>query len=159
MSLANGIYQAEKHLVKEYYNTNRDMFAKGDQGKIGKLYQWIVSPITFSVVQSAAMFYCIKNIKSNNKLMCITKAIGLTVLNANVFLFSYKDIDKPSNSYRLFRSFMNPLFTLQKDKFILSFLSISNRFALQSTDTRTYVDQPKVLSNNDNKKKIVEGFL
>lgn len=157
MSLTNDFYNAERDLLKEYYDSNRDIFIKADKGKIGKVYRLIVNPITFSVVQSVSMLYCLKNIKSNNKLLCISKIIGLTVLNANVFLFSYKHLNYPCNSFRLFRSFLNPLFTLQKDRAILSLLSI-NRFSYKHMNSQLSRIKPES-SVKANANKITEGFL
>lgn len=166
------LYKAEKSLQDEYIEKNNKIFNVFQNDNIQKKYNKIVNFYSFVIFQGISLFWIykrgtkgsfrIKSIPSVSQF--IGKCLLMTTININIFINksgivkSYLKHNETKITTRLdkFKFFMNPLFLLQKDKFILKIISFfnSNRSG-QSLDIKS-TQLPKESSNTN---QVKEGFL
>lgn len=163
------MYYAEKEMQNEYYNKYKNTFTNATNNKtIKRMYNIIVNPITYAIVNSISVGMILKKgNKGKHMLTKIPMIMCVSVLNMNVFLFKSKFMDSNNNiqgctsnkvSY-LFKTMVNPVFTLQKDLVLLRLLqvcSLQNVFNNRKMIANVTQKQMK----DDNKKIVIkEGFL
>ena len=166
------LYKAEKSLQDEYIEKNKKIFNSLQNNNIQKKYNKIVNFYSFVIFQGISLFWIykkgtkgsfrIKNISPVSQF--IGKCLLSTTININIFINksgivkSYLKRNETIITTRLdkFKFFMNPLFLLQKDKFILNIISFFNsKRSGQSLDIKS-TQLPKESSNTN---KVKEGFL
>ena len=161
------MYFTEKEMQNEYYNKYKNTFTNATNNKtIKRMYNIIVNPITYAFVNSISVGMILrKGNKGKHMLTKIPMIMCVSVFNMNIFLFKSKFMDnniiqKCNKVGYVFKTMVNPVFTLQKDLMLLRLLQVCSR--------QDVFNNRKMISNlsqkqmkDDNNKKIVikEGFL
>lgn len=164
------VYVSEKEMKSEFYNKHKAIFTKGKENKIIKrIYNIIVNPITYGIVNSMCVGMIIK--KGNQRKHILSKVpmiMFVSMFNMNVFLFKsqYMEEKKYNNNKQLnykvsqaLRIMVNPVFTLQKDLALLRLIQMFSVNNIFYNKNRIGNKPHKQIKYKDNKIEIKEGFL
>lgn len=160
-------YETEKELENEYYENNKQSIDQIKNSYMSKVYKTIVNPYMFSLFEGLSLLFVtkttfgsFKNINRNKFSLYIGKVLLCSIINLNVFYFKSNTVSKLINEKKkkntlniVFNSFLNPIFLIQKDKFIIQTISLfkrkKNNPIIIKKDTQPVTIQPR----------IKEGFL
>ena len=159
------MYFSEKEMQNEYYNKYKNTFTNNKT--IKRMYNIIVNPITYGIVNSISVGMILK--KGNQRkhiLSKISMIVFVSVFNMNVFLFKSQFMENNNNNKQcnnkfsyVFKTMVNPVFTLQKDLVLLRVLQMySSKSIFYNRKVITNRSQKQMIDEK-NKNVFKEGFL